>query len=76
MPDLGSRTRNDAPVHLWPGDPYPLGVTFDGTGANVAVFAPHAEAVELCLFDDGGEETRVTLPEHHGPGFDRRAAPS
>jgi glycogen operon protein len=53
-------------VHLWPGDPYPLGVTFDGTGANIAVYAPHAESVELCLFADDGEESRVTLPEHHG----------
>jgi glycogen operon protein len=41
-------------------------VTFDGAGANAAVYAPYAETVELCLFDDDGAETRVALPDHHG----------
>jgi isoamylase len=46
-----------------PGEPFPLGATFDGLGTNFSVFSQAAEAVELCLFDDGGNETRVELPE-------------
>jgi len=58
-------------VDLWPGAPYPLGATYDGNGANFALFSEVAHRVELCLFDDQGVETRVTLPEttafiHHG----------
>src|SRR5690606_19536354 len=41
--------------------PYPLGATFDGNGTNFALFSEGAERVELCLFDDNGEETRVEL---------------
>jgi isoamylase len=48
---------------LWPGDPYPLGATYDGAGTNFSVFSEVAERVELCLFDDEGRETRVPLPE-------------
>ncbi|HET7482853.1 MAG TPA: glycogen debranching protein GlgX, partial [Actinomycetota bacterium] len=50
-------------MELWPGQPYPLGATWDGAGTNFAVFAEHADAVELCLFEDDGTETRVALPE-------------
>lgn len=50
-------------LQIWPGRPYPLGATFDGTGTNFSVFSDIAEAVELCLFDDDGNETRVELPE-------------
>jgi len=58
-------------VDLWPGAPYPLGATYDGNGANFALFSEVAERVELCLFDDDGTETAITLPEttafiHHG----------
>jgi isoamylase len=58
-------------VRPWPGTPYPLGATYDGVGTNFAMFSEVAERVELCLFDDQGEETRITLPEvdgfvHHG----------
>ncbi|MGQ0751560.1 MAG: glycogen debranching protein GlgX [Betaproteobacteria bacterium] len=51
---------------LWPGMPNPLGPTWDGVGANFALFSAHAEKVELCLFDDAGEtETaRIALPEY------------
>jgi isoamylase len=49
-------------VKIWPGQPYPLGATFDGVGTNFAVFSEVAECVELCLFEDG-EERRVELPE-------------
>ncbi|MFJ4044261.1 glycogen debranching protein GlgX [Microbacterium sp. NPDC089987] len=50
-------------VDVWPGSAHPLGATFDGQGTNFALFSEHAERVELCLFDDHGEETRVDLVE-------------
>src|SRR5690349_10075252 len=50
-------------ITVWPGNPYPLGATYDGGGTNFAVFSEVAERVELCLFDDDGAETRVQLPE-------------
>ncbi|RKT77026.1 glycogen operon protein [Terracoccus luteus] len=50
-------------MQIWPGNPYPLGATYDGTGVNFAVFSEVAEKVELCLIDDDGAETRVELPE-------------
>jgi glycogen operon protein len=46
-----------------PGEPFPLGATFDGLGTNFSLFSHVAEAVELCLFDDAGHETRYQLPE-------------
>jgi isoamylase len=51
---------------IWPGEPYPLGATFDGIGTRFAVVSSVAEAVELCLFDDDGGERRATLPERTG----------
>ena len=51
------------PTAASPGDPYPLGATWDGSGTNFSVFSQTAEAVELCLFDDAGAETRIELPE-------------
>ncbi len=50
-------------MEVWPGRPYPLGATPDGEGANFSLFSEHAEAVDLCLFDDEGSEVRVRLPE-------------
>ncbi len=50
-------------MRLWPGSPFPLGATYDGTGTNFAVFSEVADAVELCLFEPDGAETRVALPE-------------
>ncbi|WP_082890540.1 glycogen debranching protein GlgX [Halotalea alkalilenta] len=47
------------------GLPYPLGATWDGLGVNFALFSAHATKVELCLYDDSGNETdRVELPEY------------
>ena len=46
-----------------PGDPYPLGATWDGSGTNFAVFSQSAEAVDLCLFDEAGFEVRHRLTE-------------
>ena len=50
-------------MQIWPGQPYPLGATFDGVGTNFSIFSLLAERIELCLFDDNGQETRVDLPE-------------
>src|SRR4051794_19679606 len=47
------------PMETWPGDPSPLGATWDGEGTNFALWAPAAESVALCLFDEGGTEQRV-----------------
>jgi isoamylase len=53
-------------VTAWPGSGYPLGATYDGVGTNFALFSSVAERVELCLFDAGGAEDRVTLQEMNG----------
>ncbi|WP_448616555.1 glycogen debranching protein GlgX [Modestobacter sp. URMC 112] len=50
-------------TQVWPGQAYPLGATYDGTGTNFAVFSEVAEKIELCLFDDAGNEERIRLPE-------------
>jgi len=50
-------------MQIWPGRPYPLGATFDGSGTNFALFSSVAERVELCLLDDDGTEERVDLAE-------------
>jgi isoamylase len=52
-------------LRIWPGLPYPLGATWDGSGTNFALFSAHADKVVLCLFDDAGEReiARVPLPE-------------
>ena len=54
------------PERPWPGSPSPLGASWDGQGTNFAVHSGSAEAVDLCLFDDGGRETRVPLEETTG----------
>jgi isoamylase len=51
---------------IYPGSPYPLGATWDGSGVNFALFAENATKVELCFFDknDAGKELqRVRLQE-------------
>ncbi|HKS30450.1 MAG TPA: glycogen debranching protein GlgX [Pyrinomonadaceae bacterium] len=53
-------------MKVWPGQPYPLGATWDGAGVNFALFSENATRVELCLFDsvDAGYETaRIALTE-------------
>jgi isoamylase len=47
----------------WPGRPFPLGATWDGGGTNFGLFAPAADLVDLCLFDEAGKQTRVPLAE-------------
>ncbi|AEW96620.1 MULTISPECIES: glycogen debranching protein GlgX [Streptomycetaceae] len=56
------------PRAVWPGRPDPLGAhpgtAPDGTrGTYFALWAGGAEAVELCLFDDDGTETRAPLTD-------------
>jgi isoamylase len=50
-------------MDLWPGLPFPLGPTWDGNGTNFALFSENAERVELCLFDEDDEETRLEMTE-------------
>jgi len=52
-------------MEVWPGRPWPLGATPGEAGTNFAVVSEIAEQVVLCLFDEGGAETRLPLP-----GFD------
>jgi glycogen operon protein len=42
-----------------------LGATWDGEGANFAIFSEHAEKIDLCFFDSSGrrEIQRVSLQE-------------
>ena len=50
---------------VWPGNPYPLGATWDGQGVNFALFSEFATGVELCLFsgENGEKEERIPLTE-------------
>ena len=53
-------------MRVLPGKSTPLGAHWDGAGVNFALYAEHATAVELCLFEgpDGAQETqRLVLPE-------------
>ena len=51
-----------------PGSPDTLGVTITGEGINVAVHAPDAEAVAICLYDAEDQEVaRIRLPGRTGP---------
>src|SRR5690625_5086310 len=50
-------------MRTWPGQPYPLGATFNGSGTNFAIYSSVAEQVELCLLDDDGSEERIELTE-------------
>jgi isoamylase len=54
-------------MRVWPGQPYPLGATWDGAGVSFALFSENATAVELCLYDapDAAQEkARIRLTEH------------
>jgi glycogen operon protein len=53
-------------MRVWPGNAYPLGAIWDGSGTNFAIFSEVAESVELCLFDDEGHEECVGLTEVDG----------
>ena len=46
-------------MDVWPGNPYPLGATWDGRGTNFALYSESAAGVDLCLFDGDGYEVRI-----------------
>lgn len=50
-------------MRIWPGRPYPLGATYNGSGTNFALYSRLAERVELCLVDDAGGEERIEVTE-------------
>src|SRR5712671_115584 len=53
-------------MRVWPGEPYPLGATWTGTGVNFALYSSNATKVELCLFDapdSTKERERIVLNE-------------
>src|SRR6187397_1218309 len=59
-------------MRAWPGEPFPLGPSWDGNGTNFSITSENAERVELCLFDDEGVETRFELPRqtaHNWHGY-------
>lgn len=53
-------------LRVWPGEPSPLGATWDGVGVNFALFSENAERVQLCLFDRSGtkEIDRIELRDY------------
>ncbi|MFE2412895.1 glycogen debranching protein GlgX [Kitasatospora sp. NPDC057904] len=67
--EAGVRTRGGRTAEPpWPGDWQPLGARFrtdrlGGPGTNFALWAAGAEAVDLCLFDEDGKESRHRLTE-------------
>ncbi|MFI6157632.1 glycogen debranching protein GlgX [Kitasatospora sp. NPDC051170] len=53
----------DTATPPWPGSWQPLGARVHSDGTNFALWAPDAEAVDLCLFDEDDRETRLRLTE-------------
>ena len=51
-----------ATAGLTRGRPWPMGAHAQPGGVNFALHAPHASAVDLCLFDDAGEFEYARLP--------------
>jgi glycogen operon protein len=66
LDDFASGEQEIPEMRVWPGNPYPLGATWNGAGVNFALFSEHATRVELCLFDSvtaRAESRRIPLPE-------------
>jgi glycogen operon protein len=42
---------------LLPGSPYPLGAHANSKGTNFALYSEHGTAVQLCFFDEQGNQT-------------------
>lgn len=51
---------------LQSGKSSPFGAYFDGDGVNFCVFSSTAEKIDLCLFDEQGNEKRLALPTRTG----------
>jgi isoamylase len=50
-------------MRVWPGRPYPLGATWNGSGVNFALYSENAKKVELCLFDSPeAEKESLRIP--------------
>jgi pullulanase/glycogen debranching enzyme len=66
-------------MRVSPGNPDPLGATWDGKGVNFALFSEHATKVELCLFDAVDaqmDSLRFWVLEMHIDGFRFDLAPA
>jgi glycogen operon protein len=53
-------------IRVWPGRPFPLGASWDGTGVNFSIFSENATKVKLCLFDtpeSTNEHARIQVTE-------------
>jgi len=53
-------------IHVWKGQPYPLGATVTPEGTNFSLFSENATGVDLCLFDtlDAPQENiRIPITE-------------
>ncbi|EDM36693.1 Glycogen debranching enzyme GlgX [Pedobacter sp. BAL39] len=46
-------------LKIYPGHPYPLGATWNGSGVNFAIYADNATGVELCLFTSEKDEAET-----------------
>ncbi|WP_413493128.1 glycogen debranching protein GlgX [Shewanella baltica] len=64
-PDAKNNSSQNEKWALGAGEPFPLGASVEGDGVNFALFSANATAVELCLFDDNGEQeiARIALTE-------------
>src|SRR5689334_8633283 len=51
-----------ATLEIASGLPYPLGATLCEGGVNFAVVSENATKIELCVFDEFGDEQCVALP--------------
>jgi glycogen operon protein len=60
MPRGGRRRGRPRPEAL-PGRPFPQGASWDGAGTNFSLWSERADSVELCLFDEDGDERRIEL---------------
>ncbi len=70
MDEVAEQARTPGRSRVRPGKPYPLGATWDGLGVNFALYASHADRVELALFDHPDDESAsetVLLVEQTGP---------
>ena len=70
MDEVPEQARAPGRSRVRPGKPYPLGATWDGLGVNFALYASHADRVELALFDHPDDESAseaVLLVEQTGP---------
>jgi len=66
MPSMSPRLPPYAPdeaARAWPGHWSPPGATWEGEATNLTLWAPEADRVQLCMFDEHGTESRLDMPE-------------